>query len=90
MPCSVPSNSERCVGAQVVRQAVLVNREPVVLAGDHDLLAGEILHRVVGAVVTEFHLHGLAPLASASSWWPRQMPKTGMPASRNCWIASIA
>ena len=41
-----------------VRQARVIDREAVVLAGDHHLAGGEILHRVVGAVMAEFHLHG--------------------------------
>ena len=58
-PCSVPSNSETCVGAQVRRQRLLVDREAVVLAGDADAAGVEVLHRVVGAVVAELHLEGL-------------------------------
>ena len=39
-------------------QRLRVDRETVVLAGDADPAAVEILHRVVGAVVAEFHLEG--------------------------------
>ncbi len=40
----------------------------------------QVLHRMVGAVMAELHLHAsCAPLASASNWWPRQMPNIGMP-----------
>jgi hypothetical protein len=38
--------------------ALLVHGEAVVLAGDHDLARAQVLHRVVGAVVAEFHLFG--------------------------------
>ncbi len=47
---------QRDVGdAAVGRQRVGVDREAVVLRGDHDLPAVEVLDRVVGAVVSEFH-----------------------------------
>ena len=79
-PCSVPSNSETCVGAQVRRQRGRVDREAVVLAGDHDLAGVEVLHRMVGAVVAELHLAASSRrTASAMIWWPRQMPNVGMP-----------
>ena len=38
----------------------------------------QFLHRMVGAVVAELHLQVRAPVARPSSWWPRQMPNTGM------------
>ena len=46
-------------GPQVGRQRVLVHREAVILAGDHDSPAVQVHHRMVGAVVPEFHLHRL-------------------------------
>ena len=58
MPCSVPSNSERCVALNVRRQVALVDREAMVLAGDQHAAGVQVLHRVVGAVVAELHLHG--------------------------------
>ena len=42
----------------VRRQAGLVDRKTVVLAGNDDPLITEVLHRVVRAVVSEFHLGG--------------------------------
>src|SRR5438128_1538475 len=36
-----------------------IDGKTVVLAGDHYLAAVQVLHRVVRAVVTELHLHGL-------------------------------
>src|SRR5262245_10328654 len=44
-----------CVG----RQRLAVDREAVVHRGDLDLAGGEILHRMVRAVMTLVHLHGL-------------------------------
>jgi hypothetical protein len=57
MPCREPSNRERCVTSTSVRQALLVHAKPwfwlVIMTSPC-----EHLHRVVGAVVTELHLHG--------------------------------
>jgi len=67
-----------------------VDRKTVVLAGDRYPPAVEVLHRMIGAVMAELHLDGLAPEASASNWWPRQMPNVGTPAATNSLIARIA
>ena len=40
----------------VRRQRRLVNRETVILAGDHDLPAGQVLNRMVRTVVPKLHL----------------------------------
>src|SRR5579862_2953953 len=51
------SIEERSVrGAHVRGQRLLVDGEAVVLAGDEDAAAREILHRMVRAVVAELHL----------------------------------
>src|SRR5690242_15766391 len=44
---------------QIRAQRRWIDREAVVLAGDDDLAAVEILQRVVGAVVAELHLQSL-------------------------------
>src|SRR6266705_263586 len=50
---------ERNVGGlEVRRKRVRVDREAVVLAGDDDRSALQILHRRVGAVMPELHLQG--------------------------------
>ena len=54
------------------------DREAMVLAGDLDLPAGEVLDRVIRAAMAKLHLHGLRAHASENSWWPRQMPKIGL------------
>ena len=43
----------------------LVHRKAMVLAGDHYRPALHILHRVVGAVVPELHLHRLGTAGEA-------------------------
>src|SRR5690349_8754737 len=48
-------------GTQVGRQALLVDRESVVLAGDADATVVQVLDRMVRAVVAELHLEGLRP-----------------------------
>ena len=42
---------------QVVWQARLIDGKAVVLAGDQHSLIVKVLHRVVGTVMAEFHLH---------------------------------
>ena len=59
MPCSEPSNSDRCVACTFGRQRRLVHREAVVLARDQHAPAVDIEHRVIRAVMTELHLHRL-------------------------------
>src|SRR5437870_4788009 len=44
-------------GLERRRQLGLIDREPVVLARDEYASGLELLHRVVRAVVSEFHLH---------------------------------
>src|SRR5258707_858156 len=44
---------------QIRRKRVRIDGEAVVLAGDDDRSARQILHRVVGTVMPEFHFHGL-------------------------------
>jgi hypothetical protein len=60
-PCSVPSNRLTCVARKRGRQRLLVDRKAVVLAGDADAAAVQVLHRVVGTVVAELHLEGPGP-----------------------------
>ena len=48
---------ERAVSRlEIARQTGFVNRETVVLAGDENPTGLEILDRMIGAMVTEFHL----------------------------------
>src|SRR5450759_5675598 len=44
--------------AHIRRQGCTIDREAVILAGDHHAPSVEILHRMVGAVMAEFHLDG--------------------------------
>src|SRR5260221_17342 len=44
---------------QIRRKRVRIDGEAVVLAGNDDRSARQILHRVVGAVMPELHFHGL-------------------------------
>ncbi len=50
---------QRFVGSlKVRRQAVTIDRETVVLTGYQNLAVGQVLHRVVGAMMTQLHLDG--------------------------------
>ena len=59
IPCSVPSNSERCVARTFAGRRLLLDREAVVLARDHHAPGVDLDDRMVCAVVAELHLHGL-------------------------------
>ena len=59
MPQFEPSNSETWVSTAFAGRRRAVDREAVVHRGDLDLAGGEVLHRMVGAVVALVHLHGL-------------------------------
>src|SRR5690554_3467203 len=51
---------QRLVGGfHIGRQGCFVYRKAVVLAGDHHRALGNVLHRVVGTMVTVAHFHGL-------------------------------
>ena len=60
MPQFEPSNSDTWVCSTFCRQRLLVDREAVIHRGDLDLAGGQVLHRMVRAVVALMHLHGLA------------------------------
>ena len=78
-------------GAQRLRQGRFIDRESVVLRGNRRPARIDLHHRVVGADdVENFILTVFAPLARPRSWWPRQMPKTGMSVSRKRAMAAIA
>src|ERR1700726_2242620 len=46
-------------GPQVERQRGLVHRETVILRRYQDPAGVDLQHRVIGAVMSEFHFHGL-------------------------------
>ena len=69
---------------------VRIDSEVVIVRRDLDLSGHIVAHRVIAAVMAEFELVGLArPAPVPSSWWPRQIPKTGT-RPRNCRIARTA
>src|SRR5690349_9556197 len=59
----VEQRNMRC--AKVGGDGLGIHREAVVLAGDDDLAGVQVLHRVVGAVMAELHLHGLRARSEA-------------------------
>ncbi len=67
------------VGLEATNAELAGHREAVVLRGDRDAAGGEVLDRVIGAAVAERELERLHPGgACRSSWWPRQIPNTGL------------
>ena len=52
--------------------------EAVVLARDRDPAGAQVLDGMVGAAVAEGSLNVSSPAARESSWWPRQIPNTGL------------
>ena len=71
-------------------RVVAVHGEAVVHRDDLHLAGGEVLHRMVGAVVALVHLLRLGAERQASIWWPRQMPNIGMPEAISFWISGTA
>src|SRR5260370_16919923 len=59
---------------QILRKRVRIDGEAVVLAGNDDRSARQILHRVVGAVIPELHFHGLR--ATPDPHYPLAPPHT--------------
>src|SRR6266699_5033046 len=77
---------ERYVGGlEVRRERVRVDCEAVVLAGDDDSSALQILYRMVGAVMAEFHLHG-----PGSRREPHKLVAEADPESRNPGVDDFA
>jgi hypothetical protein len=54
------------------RQGLLIDREAVILTADHDLTSRQHLHRMIGTMMTELHLHG--PCAGGQT--QQLMPQT--------------
>src|ERR1035437_4047315 len=54
-----------------LRQRFRNNAEAVVLAGDFNLAGGQVLDRLVGAAVTEFHLLRLAAKGESQQLMPQ-------------------
>ena len=91
MPCSVPSNNERCVARTFAGQRFFLHRETVVLARDHDAPGIELDDGVIRAVVAELHLRPSSRRSrDRGADGPRQMPNVGTPMSTIVLIASIA
>src|SRR5437660_4943303 len=77
---------ERYVGGlEVRRERVRVDREAVILAGDDDRSSLQVLHRVVGAVMPELHLHGLG-----AGGEPHELVAEADPESRNPGVDDLA
>ena len=57
--------------AQSVRQARLVNREAVILAGDQHRAVFNVLHRMVGAVMAKLHFDGGGATGQAQQLVPQ-------------------
>ncbi len=82
---------ERAVDwADIARQAGLVHRKAVILTGDKHASRGQFLHRMIGAMVTEFHLHRLGAGRKTQQLVPRRMPNSGIRFSRKVLMARTA
>src|SRR5690606_9098031 len=77
----VAAVEQRAMGrADVAGQACLVDREAVVLAGDHHLAGGQFLDRVVRAVVPGLHLDRTPARGKAEDLVAQADPEGGNPA----------
>src|SRR5437879_8895867 len=72
-------------GLEVRRKRGRVDREAVVLAGDDDRAAVQVLHRVVRPVMPELHLHGRRARAE-----PHELVAEADPESRNPGVDDLA
>jgi hypothetical protein len=79
-PSTVPSFRLRWVTMTLAGSVCLVHRVVVILRRDLHVGGIDIADRLVAAVMAELELVGAPPNASPMIWWPRQMPKVGMPA----------
>ena len=57
-------------GLHVRRQCAFVYREAMILAGNENPAGGEILHRMIRAVMAELHLHGARATREAEQLMP--------------------
>ena len=86
IPCRLPSNSDTCVTRTLAgKRRHDRPGEAVVLTGDQDLPGVLVEHRVVGAMMAELHLHGLAPVAE-----PEQLVPEADAEGRRCRRRGIA
>src|SRR6185295_15719541 len=76
-PLQRPIEQRNVRGPQVARNALRVDGKAMVLAGDHDLPGVEVLYRMVGAVMAEFHLHGLRARGEPHQLVPEANPEYG-------------
>ena len=80
-PCSVPSNSLTCVGRRLAGSDASSTAKPWFWLV---MLTRPLSRSFTGWLAPwwpNFILKVFAPEASAMIWWPRQMPKVGMPVS---------
>jgi hypothetical protein len=77
-------------GAQVRAQGLFVHREAMVLAGDDTRPESRSFTGWLAPWWPNFILKVFAPEASARIWWPRQIPKVGMPLSISSLTAAMA
>src|SRR5258708_13219185 len=76
-----PVEERHMGGLEVRRERVRIDREAVVLAGDEDRAALQVLHRVVCAVMSELHLHGLGSGGEAHQLMADPDPEGRSPAT---------
>ena len=89
-PCSVPSNSETCVATRLAGSVAGSTAKPwfwLVMDTRPEL---DSLTGWFAPWWPNFILKVFAPEASAMIWWPRQMPKVGVPVSMMARVAAIA
>ena len=90
MPCSVPSNSDTCVTRTFAGSVAASTAKPWFWLV---IITWPVSRSCTGWFAPwwpNFIFIVCAPDARPSSWWPRQMPNIGMPASTISRIASIA
>src|SRR5437764_6161755 len=89
-PCSEPSNSETWVTRQLAGRVAWSTAKPWFWDVIRTFLESRSWTGWLAPWWPNFILIVFAPEARAMIWWPRQMPKVGMPESISSRVAAIA
>ena len=90
MPCSEPSNSERCVARTFAGSVASSTAKPWFWLEMNTRPESSSITGWFAPWWPNFIFSVRAPVARPSNWWPRQMPNSGKPLSRNSLIAAMA
>ncbi len=90
MPCNEPSNSDTCVGRTFAGRDCGSTAKPWFWLVIINPLRGQVLHGMVGTVMTELHLHGVRARPQGKQLMPQADAEHRDIVFRNSRIASMA